>query len=276
MRLHHLNCGTMRPRSARLINGHGGWFSPGKVVCHCLLIETGEGLVLVDTGVANMASGGHADLGPVFFLLGPCHKRDETALAQIESLGFRASDVRDIVMTHLDPDHSGGLRDFPEANVHVSARELEAALNPVLADRARYRGDNWAHGARWIGHDVESGEWFGFGSARILPELDFELRLVSLVGHTRGHVGVAIESQDGWLLHCGDSCFYHGDRATPASCPPMLRAFQRLAAADNRSRIAVQELLRKLAAERDDVRMVCSHDPHDLEVARRFSATAAA
>ncbi|HWP33855.1 MAG TPA: MBL fold metallo-hydrolase [Solirubrobacterales bacterium] len=272
MRIHHLNCGTMCPRSARLINGEGGWLAPGKIVCHCLLIESGDGLLLVDTGVASMTE--HRPLGRVFAPMRPINDRAETALAQIEALGYSASDVRHLVMTHLDGDHTGGLRDFPEADVHVFAPELAAALEPELRDRARYGDANWEHGPRWVRHEVDDEQWFGFESARILPELDFEMRLVPLVGHTRGHSGVAIEMGDGWLLHCGDACFHHGDRAIPPYCPAGLRAFQRLAAADNGSRVASQERLRELAARRDDVRMFCSHDPHDLEVAQAAAAAA--
>lgn len=275
MRIHHLNCGTLRPCGARLINGRGGWFESGRIVCHCLLIEAGEGLILVDTGVAGAATGGDARLGPAAALLRPRNELSETALAQIEALGLGAADVGDIVMTHLDPDHTGGLSDFPEARVHVFAPELDAALRPSLAERARYNGDNWAHGPRWVRHEVGDEEWLGFESARILPEVDGEIRLVPLVGHSRGHSGVAIERDGGWLLHCGDACFHHGDRASPPHCPPGVRAFQRLAAADNGLRVANQERLRELAAHREDVWMICSHDPRDLEIAQRQSTGAA-
>jgi len=50
MRVYHLDCGTQYPYSARLVNGSGGILSPGLLVGHCLLIETREGLILVDTG----------------------------------------------------------------------------------------------------------------------------------------------------------------------------------------------------------------------------------
>ena len=45
MRIHHINCGTSRPRGARLLNGEGGFFEPARMVCHCLLIEGNDGLV---------------------------------------------------------------------------------------------------------------------------------------------------------------------------------------------------------------------------------------
>src|SRR4051794_41883947 len=46
----HLNCGTMCPRGARLLAGHGGLLESTKIVAHCLLVEAGGELILVDTG----------------------------------------------------------------------------------------------------------------------------------------------------------------------------------------------------------------------------------
>lgn len=49
MRIHHLNCGTDCPFGGALFDGRSKGLT-GHLVCHCLLIETNEGLVLVDTG----------------------------------------------------------------------------------------------------------------------------------------------------------------------------------------------------------------------------------
>ena len=47
MRIHHLNCGTMCPWGGRLMDGRKDRAGePARVVCHCLLIETNDGLVL--------------------------------------------------------------------------------------------------------------------------------------------------------------------------------------------------------------------------------------
>jgi hypothetical protein len=51
MRIHHLNTGTMCPIGRRLVNGTGSLFERARMVCHCLLIETHDGLALVDTGL---------------------------------------------------------------------------------------------------------------------------------------------------------------------------------------------------------------------------------
>lgn len=45
MRVHHLNCGTMRPFGGRLVDGTGSVLRRAEMVCHCLLLETSGGLV---------------------------------------------------------------------------------------------------------------------------------------------------------------------------------------------------------------------------------------
>jgi glyoxylase-like metal-dependent hydrolase (beta-lactamase superfamily II) len=249
-----------------LINGDGGLLEKGHIVCHCLLIESGDGLVLIDTGFGAGDARNPRQLGAVFGLMNAEPKAETTALAQLEALGFDAADVRQIVATHLDPDHSGGLPDFPQAEVHVLSAELDAALHPSLKDRLRYIEAHWKHGPRWVRHDAGGDEWLGFESVRILPGIDAEVLLIPLFGHTRGHTGVALRNGDGWLLHCGDAYFNHGEVETPPSCPPGLRFFQNLNAADNKARKSNQERLRELAARQGgEVTLICSHDPHELE-----------
>jgi glyoxylase-like metal-dependent hydrolase (beta-lactamase superfamily II) len=278
MRVHHLNCGSFCPHGRRLINGEGGFLQKGLIVCHCLAIETGDGLVLVDTGFGLEDSRNPRQLGIYAPLLNLQAKAETTALRQLEALGFGAADVRHIVISHLDLDHSGGLPDFPEAEVHLLAGELEAALHPTLSDRPRYIGGvHWRHDPKWVTHGAGGDEWFGFESVRILPGLETEILLVPLIGHTRGHTAVAIRSGDGWLLHCGDAYFDRREMQTPPSCPPMLRFFQNLTAADNRARKSNQECLRELAARHgEEVTLLCSHDPRELEREQARTAAVAA
>lgn len=267
MRIHHLNCGSFCPHGKWLINGEGGLTEKGLIVCHCLAIETNDGLVLIDTGFGIEDARNPRQLDPYSSLLNLQIHEETTALKQLEALGFSAGDVRHIVTTHLDLDHSGGLPDFPAAEVHLLAAEFEAATHPALRDKLRYIGGaHWKHQPRWVTHGAGGEEWFGFESLRIVPGIDAEILLVPLLGHTRGHTGVAIKTDEGWLLHCGDAYFHHGQVATPPSCPPMLRFFQTLTASDNKARKANGERLRELAARHgDEVTLLCSHDPHELE-----------
>lgn len=266
MRIHHLSCGSLCPYGGRLVGGEGGLLATAEIVCHCLALETGEGIVLVDTGFGTQDARTPRRLGPAFGLMNARPREETTALRQLEALGFAAGDVRQIVATHLDPDHSGGLSDFPTAEVHVLATELDAALDPRLRDRARYVRAHWGHGPNWVRHETDGEQWHGFESVRILPGTDAEVLLVPLSGHSLGHTGVAVRGDDGWLLHCGDAYFHHGEVETPPSCPPALRFFQNLTAADNKVRKANQERLRELAARYgEEVTLLCSHDPHELE-----------
>jgi glyoxylase-like metal-dependent hydrolase (beta-lactamase superfamily II) len=276
MRVHHLNCGSFCPHGRRLINGEGRLLERGLVVCHCLAIETDDGVVLVDTGFGIEDAHDPGRLGaPSRWLMNARPEIATTAQSQLAELGFAATDVRHIVATHLDPDHTGGLADFPEAEVHVFAPELDAALNPILREKPRYIASHWKHNPRWVRHESGGDKWLGFESVRILPRLDDEIALVPLVGHSRGHTGVAIGSDDGWLLHCGDAYFDYREMQTPPSCPPLLRFFQNVTAIDNAARKANQERLRELAnAPGSEIDMLCSHDPHDLK--RRQEAAAGA
>lgn len=136
MRIHHLNCASSDPfvLSGRILRD--------RIVCHCLLIETERSLVLVDTGLGRAALSdprslfGSVDLWMSRPLLDP----DEPAIQQIARLGYKSADVRDIILTHLDSDHAGGLADFPHARVHVHTPEHRAAMSPATGlERFRYR-----------------------------------------------------------------------------------------------------------------------------------------
>ncbi len=237
------------------------------MVCHCLVIEGKDGLVLVDTGLGtDDIDDPRGRLGRMFVkVTRPRLAREQTALAQIERLGFRRADVRHIVPTHLDLDHVGGLSDFPDAQVHVFEPELRAAMQrSTVGERGRYRVAQLAHGPRWATHALAGERWLGFESVRVIGE---DVALVPLVGHTRGHCGVAVKDDRGWLVHAGDAYFFRGevDPVAPRSTPG-LALFQRLAAIDDVARRANQARLRELVRDHGrEVRLFCAHDPVEYD-----------
>jgi glyoxylase-like metal-dependent hydrolase (beta-lactamase superfamily II) len=146
MKIHHLNCSSLCPIGGRLVNRR-----PALLVCHCLLIETSSGLVLIDTGfgVADMRNS-FKRLGPVARLIGARLSEDEAAVNQVKALGFSPDDVRHIILTHMDLDHAGGLSDFPKAQIHVHRAEHAAAMTPLTYfESHRYRAVQWAHRPNW-------------------------------------------------------------------------------------------------------------------------------
>jgi glyoxylase-like metal-dependent hydrolase (beta-lactamase superfamily II) len=195
MKIHHMNCGSLYAVYPRV-----------KAITYCLLVESDDGLVLVDTGFGRQDYTEPSRLMRFFFYwTGVPRKIEETAAFQVQELGYQLSDVRHIVLTHLHLDHAGGLRDFPRAKVHIYREEYQAGMKPRgLMERA-YDPSHWSHEPDWVFHDDQEVDWFGFRSIPIAEGLTPEIRLVPLPGHTRGHCGVAIGTERGWLLQCGDA-----------------------------------------------------------------------
>jgi glyoxylase-like metal-dependent hydrolase (beta-lactamase superfamily II) len=274
MRIHHLNCGTMCPPFAALINDPApssarSLFSRGRMVCHCWLVEGREGLILVDTGLGTQdVAQPRQRLGAQFIgMTSPLCRHEETALAQVKALGFRPEDVRFVLPTHLDVDHAGGLADFPQAEVHLLRREHSAAMQrTTMRERSRYRPVHFAHTPDWRLHDPTGERWFGFESVRPLPGSGDDVLLIPLYGHTRGHAGIAVRSGSGWLLHAGDAYFHHAAiHDTGARVPPGLRLFETLVETERPERLRNRERLRELVKQHsNEVRVVCAHDPSEL------------
>jgi glyoxylase-like metal-dependent hydrolase (beta-lactamase superfamily II) len=280
MRIHHLNCGTDCPLGGALFDGRSKGLT-GRVVCHCLLIETDrDGLVLVDTGyglrdVARPHEKPHPRITRAMrTMLNIKLREEETALRQVEALGFAAADVRHIVLTHLDFDHAGGLEDFPGATIHLMDAEYSAASGPRrgFVPRNRYRPAQWDEVTSWRRYTGQGEGWFGFEAVRELDGLPPDILMIALPGHTWGHAGIAVARDGGgWLLHAGDAYFYRDEMRQPKRrCTPGLRAYQTMMEVDRRQRLANQARLRELSiARKHEVRVICAHDAVELERCRQ-------
>lgn len=270
MKIHHINCGTFCPSGGSLISGEGNILSQAKMVCHCLIIETSEGLVLVDTGLGMLDITVDKRLNYGFKKFArPVLREEETALAQVKKLGFSPDDVRHIIPTHLDIDHAGGFADFPRAKIHIFKDEYEAAMAPkTFNEKHRYNQMLWEFKPEWEKYQVDGEQWYGFDCVRELKGLPPEILLVPVTGHTRGHCAVAVNTDNnGWLLHAGDAYFFHGevDSAT-CRCPLGLRIFQNMMQVDGPKRKNNQARLRKLMQEHSqEITIFCSHDSVELE-----------
>jgi glyoxylase-like metal-dependent hydrolase (beta-lactamase superfamily II) len=270
IRVHHLNCISGCPLGGALMDGRT--FSlRARLACHCLLVETDRGLVLIDTGfglrdVENPAS----RLSRFFlFLMSPEFRAEMTAIRQIEQLGFDPREVTDIVLTHLDFDHAGGLDDFPNAEVHMLASERNSAVQQkTLLDRMRYRPQQWSTHRNWRVYDAGEGDtWNGFGCVRSIGSLPPQILMVPLIGHTLGHAGVAVDTGSGWLLQAGDAYFWHEEmNAERPRCTPGLRFYQWMMEKNRNARLWNQRRLRDLVRDRgEDVTVFSGHDPIEFE-----------
>lgn len=234
------------------------------IVCHTLLIESEQGLILIDTGLGLKDVHEPKERISPFFrkVLRPILQLHETAYMQIKNLGFRPEDVRHIILTHLDFDHAGGIDDFPNATVHLMEAEREAFLhrNSFIA-KGRYSPSQLTQSKIWTTYFPKGERWYGFETVRQLEGLPPEILLVPLVGHTEGHAGVAVETDKGWLLHAGDAYFYRGELDPEYNCTPGLRAYQKMMEVDRKMRLKNQERLRDLAQNyKHEVTVFSAHD----------------
>jgi glyoxylase-like metal-dependent hydrolase (beta-lactamase superfamily II) len=262
--VHHLNCATMCPIAGFLLGGKA-W--RGKMVAHCLLVETErDGLVLIDTGFGTRDVEGTSGLSRSFkTLVGPTHSRDETAIAQVEALGYKATDLRHIVVTHLDLDHAGGLVDFPHAKVHLHAREHAAAMaRKYFKERERYIKAHWAHGPKWEVYSEDGDTWRGLPAVTRLRGLDADVGILPMHGHTRGHSAVIVKNGDRWLVHAGDAYFHRSAiEGDGGKVPVGFSAFERATEMIPAARRASLAALRQLAASYRDLDVFCAHDERE-------------
>ncbi len=271
MRVNHLNCGTINVPGGVSLIGTGGLLQRAQGVIHCILAESDDGLLLVDSGI-----GSRDCLSParsIRWMLafgGYPFDVNETAIEHVKRLGYEPEDVRHIALTHFHFDHAGGLPDFPHANVHIYEKEYEAITHPMdMYERYPYRSEHWAHGPQWVVHELKGNQWFGFDRTPLVDLGSIAFTFVPLTGHTRGHSAVALRSQDGWVLHCGDAYTFHGevDPVSPRKAPysrsirhliNLNRAFRYIGVHSHR--------LRALIAEHEsEVVLTCSHDPHEFD-----------
>ena len=112
-------------------------------------------------------------------------------------------------------------------------------------------------------HSATGEDWFGFEAVRDIPGLPSEILLVPLIGHTRGHTGVAVKSDDGWLLHAGDAYFYRGEVETPPSNIFALKLTAKQTETIRAQRLSNVERLRELKAS-GEAEVFCAHDPVEL------------
>ena len=270
MRIHHLNCGTCCPVGGRFFDGASSG-ALGRLVCHCLLVERPDSLILVDTGFGARDVADPGRLPKLFRNLNNIQLRpEETAIAQVRALGFHPEDVRHIVVSHLDFDHAGGIGDFPHAAVHLIDREWDAARmhDGGKTGALRYQPQQWDDVTDWRRYRAGDGErWFGFEAVRGLDGLPPEILLVPLAGHTWGHAGVAIAEPGGWLFYAADAYFYRGEVLDPPERTPGLTAYQTMMEVDRAARLSNQARLRRLQREHGDaIRMFCGHDATEFDL----------
>jgi glyoxylase-like metal-dependent hydrolase (beta-lactamase superfamily II) len=245
----HLSCGWLHaPPNPR-------------ACCHCLLLADPAGLALVDTGIGlrDIADPFGRIGQPAIDAAGFQFRWADTAARQLEQLGHAPAAVTDVVLTHADTDHVGGLADFPGARVHLSAEEHAQ----IVAGYPRFSAAQFAHGPRWQPAPPEPArDWFGLPARPVPLGFAAEVLLVPLPGHTLGHCGVAVRQGGRWLLHVGDAYYLRAELTTddhPGSALAAMRAQD-----DGQRRASLEQLRRLHRDHAGEVELFGYHDTGEL------------
>ena len=111
----------------------------------CMLIEDGDRLILIDTGIGDKQS---EKFFNYFYLFG-----DDSLKKSIESLGFGLDEITDVVLTHLHFDHCGGAIQmnstkeryetfFPNATYWSNEKHWKWATEPNAREKASFLSEN--------------------------------------------------------------------------------------------------------------------------------------
>ncbi|MBQ8018435.1 MAG: MBL fold metallo-hydrolase [Methanobrevibacter sp.] len=145
------------------------------------LIDTGDEVILVDTGIPSDFPDPEADDSVMIYN----GERISDYMTAFEKLGYKKEDVTKILLTHKHPDHSGELKQFPNAKVYLSKTEAEALdLN----------GDNIVT----VDYD---DEYYNFSNAQKIID---DVYLIEAIGHTNGNSIVIVKDDDIFYMIHGD------------------------------------------------------------------------
>lgn len=172
------------------------------IAARCLLIEDGNRLILIDTGMGNKQSEKFFS----YYSLWGNHSLDKS----LANYGFHRDDVTDVFMTHLHFDHCGGSVNwnadktgyevaFKNAKFWTNENHWEWATKPNAREKASFLHENLIP-MQESGqlHFIERPE-SDFGVSK---ELGFGIFYAD--GHTEKQMIPHIQYQDKTIVFCGD------------------------------------------------------------------------
>lgn len=169
----------------------------------CLLIEEGNQLILVDTGIGNKQD---EKFFSHYYLHG-----DDSMEKSLTQLGFSTADVTDVFLTHLHFDHVGGaivreneklIPAFKNAHYWSNEKHWQWAVAPNAREKASFLKENilpiQESGQLKFVAEKENIEWqkninisfaYGHTDAMMLPKISYKGRTIVYMADLLPSVG---------------------------------------------------------------------------------------
>jgi glyoxylase-like metal-dependent hydrolase (beta-lactamase superfamily II) len=164
--------------------------SPLETSVNGYLINTGDKLILIDTGAAKL-------FGPTLGNL----------MDSLKASGYTPEQVDEIYVTHMHADHVGGLMAgdklaFPNAVVRSDKQDADFWLSKENLDKAPAEFKGFFQGAQAsLNPYVNAGKFKAFeGNSDLVPGI----KAVVTRGHTPGHAVYVVESKGQKMVVMGD------------------------------------------------------------------------
>lgn len=203
---------TASPEQIQASLHASGLSDPVGMSYNAFLVNTGSKVVLIDAG-----TGGKLNDLPAFRGAG-------RLLTNLRAAGYEPAEIDEIYITHMGPDHVGGLtngseRTFPNAIVRTARREVDAFLDPKKAtapDSAWYRFRSALYEPY-----VRAGRSETFDQdVALVPGI----RAMATNGHTPGHTSYVVESKGQTLIVLGDVVHLGGLQFAHPTLPTLVDA----------------------------------------------------
>ena len=163
---------------------------PVPLSVNAYLINTGDKLVMVDTGTGGL-------FGPQLGSL----------VANLKAAGYQPEQIDEIYITHMHADHVGGLAPqgtpvFPNAIVRADKHDADYWFSEANAAKApKEMADFFKMAVASFKPYIESGKFKPFdGDTQLVPGV----KAVAARGHTAGHSVYVVESKGQKLVLWGD------------------------------------------------------------------------
>ncbi|MCB1749851.1 MAG: N-acyl homoserine lactonase family protein [Gammaproteobacteria bacterium] len=172
-----------------------------KVPVAMYIIDHPRGLVVYDTGNNVAVSDGQCESywGKLCGAFLAIQKREDVIDKQLEKFGYKTSDVKYLVLSHMHLDHAGNMEMFPNATIVVQKAEMKTAWWPEKFQAAAFVLGDYDD-ARNFNYLELDGDFDLFGDGSVV--------VLDTKGHTQGHQSLMVKlANTGTLFLAGDAVY---------------------------------------------------------------------